>query len=83
MADTKTWRDKPREEGKAAYREGKDRDANPYPAYSSDRLEWIEGWVWCMSHYTRRPRASRRSERGRLFGAGSVGPTNTTLARNS
>jgi hypothetical protein len=42
-----------REQGKAAYRDGKGIDANPYPSDSGDGLAWGEGWIWRRAHFPR------------------------------
>ena len=50
MTDSSHWRDKPREKGKAAYREGKALDANPYTDLT-DALSWKEGWIWSQVYF--------------------------------
>ncbi len=58
------FRRKPREQGKAAYRQGLGREANPYSRSdsSSEWLEWGEGWIWCSVHYPRKEDAYGLSE---------------------
>ncbi len=55
MSDKQSnFRDRPREQGKDAYREGMGKAVNPYPLYSLERLEWSEGWIWRSAHYPRK-----------------------------
>lgn len=42
---------KQREDGKAAFLEGRPKRANPYRRLSAAWFEWLEGYVWAFVHY--------------------------------
>lgn len=53
MNEKQSWRDTPRELGKAAYREGRSIKTNPFAVGSGDSLSWAEGWIWCKVYFPR------------------------------
>lgn len=55
--DIEELRNRPREQGKAAYREGMGREANPYPPGCEESVSWFDGWLYEDVHY---PRDSNR-----------------------
>lgn len=44
MKGTNMWLEPPYYEGKQAYREGYDRDENPYPVGDAAHQDWEDGW---------------------------------------
>lgn len=42
---------KMREEGKAAFLEGRPKRGNPYRRFTAAWFEWLQGYVWAFTNY--------------------------------
>lgn len=42
---------KQRDEGKAAFLEGRAKRVNPYRRFTAAWFEWMDGYIWAFTHY--------------------------------